>query len=95
MECLRILFALGILQAHGLIGQFDAELPCQLFHQRLLREDVPHGHQVVLVVVAHLQVLRTNAWRTHHHIHAVAHGLLCQWEIEDREKGLQSFLAET
>ena len=90
VQCFRIILSLSILQVHGLIGQFDADLSGVLTDGVVLREDIPHSHQILVVIVANLDVVRTDARRTDHHIHAVVHGFLGQGEIDRFQIGLQS-----
>ena len=55
----------------------------------ILRDEVPDGKQILLVVVAHFQFFRTVARRPHHNIHAVVHGLLHDGPINGCEEGFQ------
>ena len=82
VQRLRIVLAVGILQRHRLVGELDADLAGILTDGVVLRERVPHREQVFLIVVAHLQIARTNTRRTHHDIHAVIKCLAGNGEIE-------------
>ena len=82
VQRLRVVLSVGILQRNGFVGELDADLAGILLDGVVLREEVPHCQQVVLIVVAHLQIARTYARRAHHHIHAVLHGIAGNREIE-------------
>ena len=51
---LRVILTLGVLQRYRFIGQLNANLSGILLDGVVLREGVPHRHQVVVVVVAYL-----------------------------------------
>ena len=90
VQCLRIVLTISIPQVYGFIGQLDADLSGIFADGVVLREDIPHRHQILVVVVTHLDIMRTDAWRTDYHIHTVVHGFLGQWEIDRFQIGLQS-----
>ena len=82
VQRLRVILSVGVLQRHGLVGELDADLAGILLDGVVLREQVPHRQQVVLIVVAHLQIAWTYARRAHHDIHAVIHGIAGNREVE-------------
>ena len=77
---------LSVLQIDRFIGELNADLTWVLQHEVLLRENIPYSHQVGLIIIAHLQVLRADTRRAYHHIHAVVHSHLCQLQ-EERWQG--------
>ena len=69
-------------EGHRLVGQLDADLAGVLEDGVILGESVPHVHQVVVVVVTHLQVAGAYATGTHHAVHTVLEGIECQGNID-------------
>ena len=82
---LRVILSVGILQTDGLVGELDADLSVVLADVGILREDIPDGEEVVLIVVAHLEIAGTDTRRTNHDVHAMVHGALHQREVEGTE----------
>ena len=79
------LLVVGVLRvpdAYRLVGQLDADLSGILADGVVLGEEVPDVEQVLLVVVAHLQVARTDPRRADDDVQAVLHGPLYEWEVE-------------
>ena len=94
VQRLCVFFVLGVLQVHRLVGKFDADMSCMLLHETLLREDVPNGRQILLVVVAHLQVARTDTRGAYHDVHTVLHRLLCKVQVEGIQEMRQTLRVE-
>ena len=90
VQSLWIILIVGILQTYRLICQLEAYLTCIFLDVGILGNDIPYRHQVLLVVVANLQVWRTYSRRAHYDIHAMIHSLLHQRPIESREVGPQT-----
>ena len=60
----------------------------------MARHLIPHVEQVLLVIVAHLDIARTHAWRTHDDVESMTLCLLSNLEIELVEIADQSLLRE-
>ena len=94
VQGLGVVAPLSVLERHGFVGQFNTYLSGIFLDIVVLSEDVPDFQEVLLIVVAHLQLAGTYAWRAHDYIHAVVHGALHQREIERSKIGAQACLAE-
>ena len=90
VQSLRVILALGILQRHRLVGQFNADLSGILLDGIVLCEDIPDVQQILVIGIAHLQTAGAHARRTNHHIHAVVHRPLGQGEVERPQESLQT-----
>ena len=80
----------GALDADRLIGQLNADLARVLADGVVLGEEVPDVDEVLLVVVADLNVAGADPRWSHDNIHAVLHGALHQGEVERLQIGRQS-----
>ena len=90
MQGTQIVLSVGILERNGLIGKLDADLSGIFADTVVLREDVPYSHQVIVIVVAYLQVGRTYSRRTYHDVHSVHHGFFNERQIELRDERPQT-----
>ena len=94
MEGTVALLAIGTEHIDRLVGKLDAEPSGVLLDIVIARHLVPHVEQVLLIVVAHLDVARAHARRTHDDVETMSLGLVRNLEIELVEIADQSLLRE-
>ena len=90
MQCLWIVLPLSVSYVDWLIGQLKADLSAVFLNRVILGDDVPYFHQVLVVVVAYLDVARADTRRTHHHVLSMFDGIFGQFEVKTLQEGLQT-----
>ena len=90
VQSLRVILIVGVADVDGLVGQLNHDLSGVFLYVGVLGDYVPDFQQILLIVVAHLQVRGAYSRRAHHDILSVVHGLLHQGEVKVAEIGLQS-----
>ena len=74
-----------------LVGKLDGYQPRVLEDRVVPRYDVPDLHQVLLIVIAHLEVEGAHAWRPHHDVLPMMESLHCQRNIKPLHVELEAF----
>ena len=91
VQSLRVVLALTVLDVDGLVGKFDGYQPWVLEDRVVPRYDIPDLHQVLLIVIAHLEVEGAHAWRPHHDVLPMTESLHCQRNIKPLHVELEAF----
>ena len=81
MERFGIVLILGISQVNRFVGQLNTNLTGMILHKFLLREHIPYIHQILIIIIAHLQVMRTYTGRAYYYVHTIFHSHLGQFQI--------------
>ena len=84
-----------IIYMNRLVGKFQRYDAGIILHPTVAGNDVPHRFKIILISISYLQILRTYAWRTNHHIQAMIDGLLRNRQIKGIKILLQTGSTET
>ena len=84
-----------IIYMNRLVGKFQGYDAWIILHPTVAGNNVPHRFKIILISIAYLQILRTYAWRTNHHIQAMIDGLLRNRQIKGIKILLQTGSTET
>ena len=83
-----ILYAISRIYIDGFVGEFNRHFTCQRFNLFMLCKFLPNGLQIILITITHLNILRTNSWRTHNDIKSVGKRFLYKRYIKLIEESL-------